>query len=39
MARRHGEAIELALDEREGAALRVGILGGDDQVGLGSGQD
>ena len=37
--RRHGETIELALDEREGAALRMRVLRGDDQVGSGSGQD
>ena len=34
---RHGEAVELALDQREGAALRVRVLRGDDQVGLRQG--
>ena len=34
-ARRHGEAVELAFDQREGAALRVRVLRGDDQVRLG----
>ena len=33
--RRHGETIELALDEREGAALRIRVLRGNDQVRVG----
>ena len=32
--RGHGEPIELALDEREGAALRLRVLRRDDEVGL-----
>ena len=31
----HGETIELALDEREGAALRIRVLRGNDQMGVG----
>ena len=37
MRRRDGEAVELALDQREGAPLRVRVLGGDHHVGLREG--